>query len=47
MKKEVHKLKIALIAHDEKKDEMVNFTIAYEPFFPNMNYTQQVQLEKE
>jgi methylglyoxal synthase len=24
---------IALIAHDEKKDEMVNFTIAYEPIF--------------
>ena len=33
MKKEVHKLKIALIAHDEKKDEMVNFTIAYEAIF--------------
>jgi methylglyoxal synthase len=29
----VHKLKIALIAHDEKKDEMVNFTIAYESIF--------------
>lgn len=27
------KLTIALIAHDEKKDEMVNFTIAYEHFF--------------
>lgn len=26
-------LTIALIAHDEKKDEMVNFTIAYEHFF--------------
>ncbi|WP_172372923.1 methylglyoxal synthase [Sporosarcina jiandibaonis] len=26
-------MKIALIAHDEKKDEMVNFTIAYEPIF--------------
>lgn len=26
-------LTIALIAHDEKKDEMVNFTIAYEQFF--------------
>lgn len=29
----VIKLSIALIAHDEKKDEMVNFTIAYEQFF--------------
>lgn len=27
------KLTIALIAHDEKKEEMVNFTIAYEHFF--------------
>lgn len=26
-------MKIALIAHDEKKDEMVNFTIAYESIF--------------
>ncbi|HLR10340.1 MAG TPA: methylglyoxal synthase [Sporosarcina sp.] len=26
-------LSIALIAHDEKKDEMVNFAIAYERFF--------------
>ena len=26
-------MKIALIAHDEKKDEMVNFAIAYEPIF--------------
>lgn len=26
-------LSIALIAHDEKKDEMVNFAIAYEHFF--------------
>lgn len=26
-------MKIALIAHDEKKNEMVNFTIAYEHFF--------------
>ena len=26
-------MKIALIAHDEKKDEMVNFTIAYEAIF--------------
>ena len=26
-------LKIALIAHDEKKNEMVNFTIAYEHIF--------------
>lgn len=26
-------MKIALIAHDEKKDEMVNFSIAYEPIF--------------
>lgn len=26
-------MKIALIAHDKKKDEMVNFTIAYEPIF--------------
>ncbi len=28
-------MKIALIAHDEKKDEMVNFTIAYESIFEN------------
>lgn len=28
-------MKIALIAHDEKKDEMVNFTIAYESTFEN------------
>lgn len=28
-------MKIALIAHDEKKDEMVNFAIAYEPIFSN------------
>ena len=28
-------MKIALIAHDEKKDEMVNFTIAYEAIFSN------------
>lgn len=27
------KLSIALIAHDEKKNELVNFTIAYEHFF--------------
>lgn len=27
------KLSIALIAHDEKKEEIVNFTIAYERFF--------------
>lgn len=26
-------MKIALIAHDQKKDEMVNFSIAYEPIF--------------
>lgn len=26
-------MKIALIAHDQKKDEMVNFTIAYEHIF--------------
>ncbi|HEY4567289.1 methylglyoxal synthase [Planococcaceae bacterium Storch 2/2-2] len=26
-------MKIALIAHDHKKDEMVNFTIAYEAIF--------------
>ncbi|WP_179232667.1 methylglyoxal synthase [Paenibacillus rigui] len=26
-------MKIALIAHDRKKDEMVNFVIAYEPVF--------------
>lgn len=26
-------MKIALIAHDKKKDEMVNFSIAYEAFF--------------
>lgn len=26
-------LTIALIAHDEKKDELVNFAIAYESFF--------------
>ncbi|HJF32721.1 MAG TPA: methylglyoxal synthase [Sporosarcina psychrophila] len=26
-------MKIALIAHDEKKNEMVNFTIAYETIF--------------
>ncbi|WJY27695.1 methylglyoxal synthase [Sporosarcina trichiuri] len=26
-------MKIALIAHDEKKDEMVNFAIAYESIF--------------
>lgn len=26
-------MKIALIAHDKKKDEMVNFTIAYEHIF--------------
>jgi methylglyoxal synthase len=26
-------MKIALIAHDRKKDEMVNFIIAYETFF--------------
>jgi methylglyoxal synthase len=28
-------MKIALIAHDRKKDEMVNFIIAYETFFEN------------
>lgn len=28
-------MKIALIAHDEKKDEMVNFAIAYESIFQN------------
>ena len=26
-------MKIALIAHDEKKDEMINFTLAYESIF--------------
>ncbi len=31
------KLSIALIAHDEKKDEIVNFTIAYEHFFNKHN----------
>lgn len=30
---EVTELNIALVAHDEKKDEMVNFTIAYEQLF--------------
>lgn len=30
---EVLHLNIALIAHDQKKDEMVNFTIAYEHVF--------------
>ncbi len=29
----VFNLKIALIAHDQKKNEMVNFTIAYEKIF--------------
>ena len=29
-------MKIALIAHDEKKNEMVNFTIAYEHIFSNI-----------
>lgn len=28
-------MNIALIAHDRKKDEMVNFIIAYETFFEN------------
>lgn len=28
-----HNMKIALIAHDEKKNEMVNFTIAYQHIF--------------
>lgn len=32
-RKEVFFLNIALIAHDEKKSEMVNFTIAYESIF--------------
>lgn len=31
------KLSIALIAHDEKKEEIVNFTIAYEHFFQSHN----------
>lgn len=31
------KLSIALIAHDEKKEEIVNFTIAYEHFFKSHN----------
>jgi len=30
---EVRRMKIALIAHDEKKNEMVNFSIAYEHIF--------------
>ncbi|KXH79303.1 methylglyoxal synthase [Sporosarcina sp. HYO08] len=28
-------MKIALIAHDQKKNEMINFTIAYESIFSN------------
>lgn len=31
------KLSIALIAHDEKKKELVDFTIAYEHFFQRHN----------
>ncbi len=30
-------MNIALIAHDKKKDEMVNFAIAYEAFFSNFS----------
>jgi methylglyoxal synthase len=34
---EVLHLNIALIAHDQKKDEMVNFTIAYKHVFSEYN----------
>lgn len=33
MEKGVSKLKIAFIAHDKKKEEIVNFAVAYEPVF--------------
>ena len=28
-------MNIALIAHDNKKESLINFTIAYEPLFKN------------
>lgn len=33
MEKGVFQLKIAFIAHDKKKEEIVNFAVAYEPVF--------------
>lgn len=34
-------MKIALIAHDKKKNDMVSFAYAYKPILNNMNYLQQ------
>ena len=39
-------MKIALIAHDEKKNEMVNFTIAYEHIFSKYTYLLPEQRKK-
>ena len=35
------RMKIALIAHDKKKNDMVSFAYAYKPILNNMNYLQQ------
>ena len=44
----MHKiLNVALIAHDDKKDTLVNFCIAMRPYCQNMVYMPQVRLEKE
>lgn len=40
-------MNIALIAHDEMKDTMIGFCIAYERILKTMVYTVQVLREKE
>ena len=37
-------MKIALIAHDKKKEDMIQFVTAYKAFFNNMTY---LQLEQQ
>ena len=41
------KMNIALVAHDEMKNTMVGFCIAYEGILKNMEFMQQELLEKE
>ena len=36
-------MNIALIAHDKKKDNLVQFATAYKTIFANIHYLQQVQ----
>ena len=40
-------MNIALVAHDEMKDTMIGFCIAYENILKNMDYMQLELQEKE